>query len=172
MITIVSTFQVTPLHLQFSFSFWLLFSADKDNSHARTGQHWSQHSWNLCCKCWHYTAFFPSSGNILLQEREPCHPIKLQKDLNSAHWLAHTVDAVATRSCKYLENVVHCRDEQFNNHMITAIFIQTGNDHHRKYISGNLVQFLVTITMIPSFIGRLFWLFWGWMWYSWWLPWQ
>jgi len=27
---------------------------------------------------------FPSSCNIRLQEREPCHPIKFQKDLNSA----------------------------------------------------------------------------------------
>jgi len=49
-----------------------------------------------------YSAF-PSSCNIRLQEREPCHPIKLQKDLNSALWLAHTVDAVATGSCKNLE---------------------------------------------------------------------
>ena len=40
------------------------------------------------CKC----STFPSSCNIRLQEREPCHPIKLQKDLNSALWLAHTVE--------------------------------------------------------------------------------
>jgi len=46
---------------------------------------------------------FPSSCNIRLQGREPCHPIKLQKVLNSALWLAHTVDAVATGSCKNLE---------------------------------------------------------------------
>ena len=46
---------------------------------------------------------FPSSCNIRLQEWEPCHPIKLQKDLNSALSLAHTVDAVATGSCKNLE---------------------------------------------------------------------
>jgi len=46
---------------------------------------------------------FPSSCNIQLQEWEQCHPIKLQKDLNSALWLAHTVDTVATGSCKNLE---------------------------------------------------------------------
>ena len=44
-------------------------------------------------------------------------------------------------------------------YMITAIFIPTGNDHYHKYISGNLVPFLVTITVIQSWIGRLFWLF-------------
>ena len=49
---------------------------------------------------------FPSSCNIRLQEWEPCHPIKLQKDLNSALWLAHTVVTVATGSCKNLEK--HC----------------------------------------------------------------
>ena len=37
------------------------------------------------------------SCNIPLQEWEPCHPIKLQKDLNSALCLAHTVDAVVTQ---------------------------------------------------------------------------
>jgi len=52
---------------------------------------------------WSTYSAFPSSCNIRLQEREPCHPIKLQKDLNSALWLAHTVDAVATGSCKNLE---------------------------------------------------------------------
>jgi len=46
---------------------------------------------------------FPSSCNIRSQEWEPCHPIKLLKDLNSALWMAHTVDAVATGSCKNLE---------------------------------------------------------------------
>ena len=29
-------------------------------------------------------SIFPSSCNIRLQRRQPCHPIKLQKDLNSA----------------------------------------------------------------------------------------
>ena len=51
----------------------------------------------------HCYSVFPSWCNIRLQEREPCHPIRLQKDLNSALWLAHTVDAIATRSCKNLE---------------------------------------------------------------------
>jgi len=52
------------------------------------------------------TAFFPSSCNIRLQEGEPCHPFKLQKDLNSAIWLAHTV---VTGSCKNLEKrCMHC----------------------------------------------------------------
>ena len=55
------------------------------------------------------TAFFPSSCNSRLQERGPCHPIKLQKDLNSATWLAYTVDAVVTGSCKNLEkHCTHC----------------------------------------------------------------
>jgi len=48
-------------------------------------------------------SIFPSSCNIRLQEWELCHPIKLQKDLYSVLWLVHTVDAVATGSCKNLE---------------------------------------------------------------------
>ena len=41
---------------------------------------------------------------IWLQEWEPHHPIKLQKDLSSALWLVHMVVAVATGCCKNLEN--------------------------------------------------------------------
>jgi len=60
-----------------------------------------------------YSAF-PSSCNVRLQEREPCHPIKLLNDLNSALWLAHTVDAVATGSCKNLEK--HCNSVVWKMH--------------------------------------------------------
>lgn len=44
---------------------------------------------------------------------------------------------------------------------ITMIFIQTGNNRYREHISGNLVPFLVMIIVLQSWIGRLFWLFWG-----------
>jgi len=38
------------------------------------------------------TVLFPSSCNIREQEQELWHPIKLQKDFNSALWLAHKFD--------------------------------------------------------------------------------
>ena len=62
---------------------------------------------------------FPSSCNIWLQEQKLCHPIKLQKDLNSALWLAHMVDTVATGSCKNLEK---CRMRIINSMKISVMW--------------------------------------------------
>ena len=52
-----------------------------------------------------YSAF-PSSCNIRLQERKLCHPIKLQNDLNSALWLAHTVDTLQPKVARTWKSAV------------------------------------------------------------------
>ena len=41
--------------------------------------------------------------HIRLQEQELCHPIKQQKELNSALWLGQKADTAITGSCKNLE---------------------------------------------------------------------
>ena len=61
-------------------------------------------AWTMCGE--EQCSVFPSSCNIRLQERELCHPIKLQKDLNSAIWLAHKVAAVATEVASTWKNIV------------------------------------------------------------------
>ena len=70
-------------------------------------------------------SIFPSSCNIQLREQEPCHPIKLQKDLNSAVWLVHTVDVVATGSCKNL--IKHCSRAEQQSSLGTRLFVGSGS---------------------------------------------
>jgi len=88
---------------------------------------------------------FPSSCNIRLQEREPCHPIKLQ-DLNFALWLAHTVDAIATGSCKNLEkrctvdftslrtcvSVMRVRKREACSESYAIIWLRAHANHHAR----------------------------------------
>lgn len=49
------------------------------------------------------TAFFQVLARTGCKSREPFHPIKLPKELNSGLRLAHTVDTVAATSCKNLK---------------------------------------------------------------------
>jgi len=49
---------------------------------------------------------FPSWGNSWLQEWEPCQPIKLQKGLNYALWLAHMIETVAMSTGRIWKSVV------------------------------------------------------------------
>ena len=55
-------------------------------------------------KCDGYNVFL---NTCMVAEREPHHPIKVQKDLNSALSLAHKVDVVTTDVARTWKNAVY-----------------------------------------------------------------